>query len=80
MQGTTVRDLVQRMDKTQGDNRQMKIVVNEYSLIVGGDMNAALNLKQDISGVNHIKAQQQAVDMFRTVSPSYRYLEKAQSN
>ncbi|CAK6982230.1 LINE-1 type transposase domain-containing 1 [Scomber scombrus] len=28
MQGTTVRDVMQRLEKTQGDNRQMKKIVN----------------------------------------------------
>lgn len=44
--------------------------LNEYSLIVGGDMNAVLDSKQDRSGVNYTKAQQQGSDMFKTAVES----------
>uniref|UniRef100_A0A8D0CXD8 Endonuclease/exonuclease/phosphatase domain-containing protein n=1 Tax=Sander lucioperca TaxID=283035 RepID=A0A8D0CXD8_SANLU len=41
--------------------------LNEYSLIIGGDMNAVLDLNQDRSGVNHTKAQKRISDMFKAV-------------
>uniref|UniRef100_A0A8D0CPC7 Endonuclease/exonuclease/phosphatase domain-containing protein n=1 Tax=Sander lucioperca TaxID=283035 RepID=A0A8D0CPC7_SANLU len=45
--------------------------LNEYSLIIGGDMNAVLDLNQDRSGVSHMKAQKHILDMFNAVVESH---------
>uniref|UniRef100_A0A8D0AHZ7 Endonuclease/exonuclease/phosphatase domain-containing protein n=1 Tax=Sander lucioperca TaxID=283035 RepID=A0A8D0AHZ7_SANLU len=45
--------------------------LNEYSLIIGRDMNAVLDLNQDRSGVNHTRAQKLISDMFNAVVESH---------
>lgn len=56
-------------------NELLALSVSEYSLIVGADMNAVLDLEQDRSGATHTKAQQQVSEMFKTTMDSLHLID-----